>query len=177
MRNKMLHVLNGLVYLTVVACLVMAVANTSPNRAYNLIPTTNGTLALGDSTHRWQAYVNEANVTSATITGVLTQGPLVLTNSDVSLTSPTVTFSAANKSKMTLNSNANQTGIYPTGGALGQIVTIISGAGSNTMRFDDATSMSLGANITLTEGQNDILTLICTSADGDEWAAVSAHDN
>jgi hypothetical protein len=94
-----------------------------------------------------------------------------------SLTSPTVTFNAGNASVATLNSDANATGIYPTNGKVWQTVLIKSGAGSNTMRFDDGTSMTLGGNITLTEGQNDILTLVCTSADGDEWAAVSAHDN
>jgi len=111
------------------------------------------------------------------ITGTTTQGPLVLTASAVALTSPTVTFSAANKGLITLTSDANLTGIYPTGGTLNQVITIISGTGSNTMRLDDGTSMSIGANVTLTEAQNDAITLLCNEADGDGWLAVSAHDN
>lgn len=96
---------------------------------------------------------------------------MIDTSSAVALTSPTVTFSAANKGTIVLSANANLTGIYPTGGVLDQRLTIISAAsGSNTMRFDDGTSMSLGgSNITLTESVDDSLTLICTSADGDEW--------
>jgi hypothetical protein len=98
------------------------------------------------------------------------------------LTTGTVTFTAANKRYITLTSDSNQTGCYPINGTLGQVITIRSGTNVelavNTMRFDDsAASMTLGANITLTEDDNDILNLICTSADGDEWAALAAHDN
>ena len=102
---------------------------------------------------------------------------LVQTESSASLVSPAVTFSAAGKGLIVLTANANLTGVYPTGGKKGQIITIRSGAGANTMRFDNGTSMSLGNDITLTEGENDYLTLQCTNDDGDEWAAVSAHDN
>lgn len=95
-----------------------------------------------------------------------------------SLTSPTVTFAVvSNEYRAVLNSDANQTGIYPTGGYLGQLIVIESGAGSNTMRFDDGTSMTLGGNITLTEGQGDILALRCMSADGDEWRREWSADN
>jgi len=112
------------------------------------------------------------------LNGALTLGAAqVLTASAVSLTSPTVTFSAAGKNLVVLNSDANQTGIYPTGGTQYQVLSILSGAGSNTMRVDDGTSMTIGANITLTEGQGDVLTLLCTNAEGDEWTAFSAHDN
>jgi len=109
--------------------------------------------------------------------GTTTLGALVLTNTAVSLTSPTVTFSAAGKQLITLNSDENQTAIVLTGGTMNQIVTIRSGAGSNTMQFDDGTSMTIGGNIVLTEAQNDYLTLQCIGVNGDTWAAVSAHDN
>ena len=111
------------------------------------------------------------------VTDNTTQKGLVLTASTVSLTSPTVTFSAAGKGLITLTSDANQTGALVTGGTLNQVITIISGAGSNTIRFDDATSMAVGSNVTLTEAQYDVLTLICVSSYGDAWAAVSEHNN
>ena len=101
-------------------------------------------------------------------------GRVVETAASVALTSPTVTFNALNRRFITLTANANLTGVRPTGGKLGQIITIISGAGSNTMRLDDDTSMSLGGNnVTLTEGSDDCITLRCMSAAGDEWRVLS----
>lgn len=123
---------------------------------------------------------NSANTTLAyaTVTSRTTLNSVVLTNSAASLTSPTTTWAVSNDDCLiTLNSDANQTGIYPTGGTLRQVLIIKSGSGSNTMRFDDATSMSLGSNITLTEAQNDVLTLMCVSSDGDEWIRLSNADN
>ncbi len=95
----------------------------------------------------------------------------------VTLTSPTVTFSALNMREISLTSDANLTGLLVTGGVLNQVVTIISGAGSNTMQFDDATSMVIGGNIVLTEAQEDALTLQCIDAGGTAWRGLSAHDN
>lgn len=103
----------------------------------------------------------------------------------VSLTSPTVTFDATNKRFISLTSDANLTGIHPVNGTTGQVISIVSGAGSNTMRFDDdATSMTIGGNVTLTEAQNDVLALVCIAAPtaGEtngygKWAALYAHDN
>lgn len=116
---------------------------------------------------------------TTTLTGTFIQGAAkVLTNTDVSLTSPSVSPSVTSAGELvTLTSDANQTGIIPTGGTLRRVIEFTSGAGSNTMRFDDGTSMTIGANITLTEAQQDSLTLRCTSSDGDEWTAVAAHDN
>ena len=117
--------------------------------------------------------------TTLSASGALTLGTgLILpTATAASLTSPTVAFSVTGAYRVKLNSDGNQTGHYPTGGALNQVIQIESGTGSNTMRFDDGTSMAIGANITLTEGQYDVLTLLCISADGDDWVAISAHDN
>ena len=110
---------------------------------------------------------------TAEILGNLTRKGEILTVSTVSLTSPTVTFSAKNLGMIVLKPNASLTGIYPTGGTLGQVITILSyPSGSYTMRFDDGTSMSLGgSNITLTESSDDCLSLVCTSTDtdGNEW--------
>lgn len=108
-------------------------------------------------------------------------GMLTLAPTAVALTSPTVTFSAADVSYISLTSDANLTGIRPINGTLNQVLMIISGAGSNTLQFDDATSAVLGGNIVLTEAQLDVLSLICTNAGvtgaGSVWAATGAHDN
>jgi hypothetical protein len=134
----------------------------------------------------WKVGTTGTNVNSAglltaanaTVTGNLTSKCRIATVSDVSLTSPTRTFSAAGKSLVRLTADANLTTITLTGGALWQEVEIISGAGSNTLHFDDnGTSSALGSDVTLTESQSDTLRLRCTSADGDEWAKVGGNDN
>lgn len=104
---------------------------------------------------------------------VFLRGELGYRAEAVSLTSPTTTFSVEDGYLFVLNSDANQTGIRPTGGELYQEIKILAGAGTNTMRFDDGTSMTTGANKTLTEGQGDTLGLLCVSADGDEWTLIS----
>lgn len=105
-------------------------------------------------------------------------GETVLTLKASALTSPSVAFSVAGATHISLTADGNLTGVHPTGGEVGQVVVIVTGAGANTLRFDDsAASMTLGGNITLTEGQFDSLTLLCTSADGDEWTCIATHDN
>lgn len=123
-----------------------------------------------------------------TSTGLLTPtAGLVLPTGNVSLTSPTVTFNA-NSYKMfeviTLTSDANQTAFHPVGGTAGQTLIFLTGAGSNTIGVtDDATSMTIGGNITLTEGQGDVLALRCVAAPAystsgyGQWTALFAHDN
>ena len=97
---------------------------------------------------------------------------------DVSKTSPSVAIATGGGSYVNVQSDANQTAHYLTGGVLNRIVIVKSGSGSNTLRFDDGvSSMTLGGNVTLTEGQDDTLVLICTSADGDEWAKIGGNDN
>jgi len=104
-------------------------------------------------------------------------GVEVWSATNVELTSPSTTLDVGSYSFVELNSDQNVTGFYPTGGRLGQIIRFRSGSGSNTVRFDDGTSMTIGANYTLTEGQGDFITLQCVSADGDEWTEVSSADN
>lgn len=128
-----------------------------------------GTLSVTGTLGASGTFTNSA---TETVSGVQ-----IATPTAVSLTSPTLTFDVSETSFVSLQTDANQTGVYPTGGALHQVVTIQSGAGSNTARFDDGTSMTIGANFTLTEGQGDFITLKCVSADGDEWTEVSSADN
>ncbi len=135
--------------------------------------TSHGTTAL---TGAVTAASTVAITGATTLSGAATlDGAIVIPRDNVSLTSPTVTFSAAGKSRILLNSDANQTGFHPTGGVLGQEIVIFAGSGSNTMRFDDGTSMTLGGNLTMTEGQVDRIWLRCTSADGDEWELVTHY--
>lgn len=92
-----------------------------------------------------------------------------LTSSAIILTSPTVSFNANGQNFISLTTNASQTGVYPTGTSIvvGDVLLITAGAGTNTIRFDDnTTTLALGANITLTQGNDCFLALICTAVQG-----------
>ena len=134
---------------------------------------TVGTITtLGSTT----ANLATANLTDAVIATSLTNNGIHITVSDaVGITSPTVTFSAGGKDRIDLTTDASQTGIYPTGGTLGQEIIVYGTSDSNTLRFDDGTSMTIGGNITL--GIGDTLGLRCVSADGDEWLRNFSSDN
>lgn len=104
---------------------------------------------------------------------------------DIAITSGSATFNVATSNRTTaqiapvinLTVSNNTTAARPIGGELNQVIIIRSGAGSNTIRFDDGTSMTLGGNVTLTEAQGDVLALRCMSADGDEWERLFSADN
>lgn len=100
----------------------------------------------------------------------------VATATAATLTSPAVQFTALGVNEISLTADANLTGINVIGGVVGQIVTVRSGAGANTLQFDDATSMIAGANRVLTEGQNDYLDIECITAP-DIWAVRNFQDN
>jgi len=103
-------------------------------------------------------------------------GEVINTFDAEEITSPTLTIDATDLYFVTLNSDENTTGVTITNGTVGQVIVFVTGAGSNTIRFDDdGINMALGANITLTEGQSDSLTLVMNAA-GD-WACIAAHDN
>jgi hypothetical protein len=119
-----------------------------------------------DGTARFDGAI-DANSTS-NFAGAMTLGApgITYTAAAVSLTSPSVAVDLASKSVITLNSDANQTGITLSNGVVGNFYTFIMGAGSNTVRFDDdGLNMALGGNITLTEGEADILVLYCYATD------------
>jgi len=97
---------------------------------------------------------------------------------EVEITSPSTTFAVMPTDDLiVLTSDANVTGVTVTGGALNQVVTLITGSGSNTITFNDGANMVLGSNVTMKEGDGDVLTLMCTSADGDKWVRLSSADN
>lgn len=101
-----------------------------------------------------------------------------LVSSSVSLTSPSVEIDASGKRLIVLTSDANQTGAWLSGGVVGQVVTVVTGSGSNTVRFDDGTSVVAGGNITVTEGQRDVIELLCVDGTyGSIWVVTGAHDN
>lgn len=167
--------------------------------------TTTGTVVnLGGTTHT-EAVTNSSSVVNATTmattgtvtnigatihtgaitnTGASTMNGIVTFNGNVmeksttaSITSPTVQLNAASFGpSIELIADDSVTGINITGGTLNQVLEIHSGAGAHTLQFDDATSMILGGNVVLTEGQTDSLTLKCLTAP-DIWYATAAHDN
>ena len=92
------------------------------------------------------------------------------------LTSPTVTFNVAGARWIDVSTTPSQTGAYPTGGTLNQIITIRgSGITANTLRFDDGTTTNLTGNLSI--GDGDYLTLRCTSSTADRWEEISASNN
>lgn len=100
----------------------------------------------------------------------ISDGDYVLTAQEVEITSPSTTFSAAGAYRIELTSDQNVTGVYPIGGVVDQVIIIEPGAGSNTIQFDNGTTTTLnGANVILTEGTTDTLTLICIDASGPRW--------
>jgi len=162
MKNRLFLIL-ALVVFPIGAVVLMGAGLDASKAAYTMSPTNNRYYDIG----------------LAAPYGVFT-GDLQFNQSTAcAITSPSTTFdiSEVYTYEIVLTSDGNLTGVYPIGGTLGRRIEIRSGAGSNTMRFDDGTSMTIGANVTLTEAQNDVLCLKCVDADGDEWMSVYAHDN
>lgn len=163
MSNKRINILLWVFALVLLATIVWA------NRDYSLIPNTSDMYDLGSSTHPWRTtYTDFADVGKI-------QADVVVqpTYTATALTSPTVTIDVSASSYYTITTDENQIGITFTGGALGQLVYFRTGAGENTLRLDDGTSMSLGgSDITFTEGHDDVGCLRCVDEDGDEWERV-----
>lgn len=99
--------------------------------------------------------------------------------STAEITSPSTTLDVSSLgSAVVLNSDQNITGATITGGTLNQVLYLFSGSGENTVRFDDsATTMILGGNVTITEGQEDSLILRCVNANGKVWQKIGGNDN
>lgn len=162
---------NILLWVTVLVLLVVAAW---ANRDYTVYPTTTGTYDLGTSTYEWRNIYAEFVDVDKVRADIVVQPDYTA----ASLTSPTVTIDASTSSYFTVTSDANQTGVTFSGAALGQLIYVRTGAGSNTVRFDDGTSMSLGgSDITFTEGQDDVGCFRCIDADGDEFERVFISNN
>ena len=104
------------------------------------------------------------------------QKGLFLSNADVALSTDTL-INVSGKNLVTVTATGNITGVRPVGGALGQVVVIKTGAGANTLRIDDGSYTNVGSNLTLTEGQGDVVTLLCTDATNQYWMKLSNSDN
>jgi hypothetical protein len=130
---------------------------------------TEGNLIVGGTA----TVVGSSTLASVSVTGnTSVNGALISPFDAVSVTSPTATASVAGKTVISLTTNVSQTNFALTGGAQGQVVIVRGTNDSATSTFADGqSSMTLTANAAL--GLNDTLTLLCTSADGDEWAEVS----
>ena len=123
-------------------------------------------------------YVNESR--NMNFTGdVALSGSENWQRHEVTVTSSTLVTLPENARFVSVTSNINNTAMKVAGGQLYQVITLTAGlSGSNTLRFDDGTSMALTGNITLTEGASpDYLHLICIDADGDEWAGLGSSVN
>ncbi|HUT62108.1 MAG TPA: hypothetical protein VNA25_30080 [Phycisphaerae bacterium] len=139
--------------------------------------TVGGTLAVtGAAGLNGGLTVVGATLLEDFVSTAATLNETVFTAGTVSLTSPTATFSVNGLSNITLNSDANMTALLPIGAVEGQMITLVAGAGSNTMQFDDSTSVTCGGNIVLTEGQGDVMVLLCTTAPN-AWVRISNVDN
>ena len=103
---------------------------------------------------------------------------IVSTNATQTLTTGSLVVDASAGRWITLTATSTFTGITLTGGTLGSEVILSTGAGSDSIRFDDdGTDLALGANITLTEGTNDVLMLMCTNSAGTTWQRLSEAQN
>lgn len=113
-------------------------------------------------------YANSLRMTTSTAA----RSGLYLNTSSVALSGST--FDATGKYYITLSAASNTTGTYPLNGTLGQrlFIRAANGAGTNTIQFNDnAATMSLGSNRVLTEGNNSIIGLICTTGGArPQWA-------
>lgn len=134
----------------------------------DVYPVTDGGLNLGKSGNEF----GELHIQDA-----FTRDEVILTQTAVEITSPSLVAAVGGAGYVILTSDESITGASLSGGAINQVVILRTGAGSETIRFDDSGGMHLGANVTVTEGQNDVLAFVCINADGLQWAAMYAHDN
>ncbi len=110
---------------------------------------------------------------------VLFSGSQAMTQSTQALTTGALAVAAAGKDWIVLSADSNYTGITITGGKNGQPLILSSAAtGSNTFRFDDnSNDLALGANITLTESEQDVLTVVCRNDAGTSWTRLYSSGN
>lgn len=118
-----------------------------------------------------------ADIATANIsTALVNNGTDIRPSTASSLTSPSVTSSASGATVLSITTDEAQTGLIITGGTQWQVLILRGTSDSNTIRVDDGTaSMTLTGNATL--GLDDTLVLLCTDADGDEWAEISRSLN
>lgn len=106
--------------------------------------------------------------TSATIpalavaTSITNNGIDVRPPTGVSLTSPSVTTTAAGATVLSVTTDVTQTGLIINGGTTGQVLIVRGTSDSNTIRLDDGTSYTLAGNAVL--GLGDSVTLWCVDA-------------
>lgn len=109
--------------------------------------------------------------TSALTGSATMSGALIQPSTAVSITNAAPLIAAAGKFHIVVTVDTATTGTYLTGATLGQVVMLEGTSNSNTVGLDDnESSLTLTGNHVL--GDNDILWLKCTSADGDEWTQI-----
>ncbi len=120
------------------------------------------------------ANIATAATTVMTVATSLTNNGIeIMPSTAASLTSPSVTISAAGARLITITTDETQTGLIMTTGTLGQVVTLRGTDDSATIRVDDGTSFTINENAVL--GLNDYITLQCINANGNAWAECYAR--
>lgn len=156
-----------------------------PNAHEQTNANTGGDMKVDGNLFTSGSLVVQGGVSVTTSTGSANAG-FIAVAANVALTTAsaaTAQFSATGQYYISLSTNANVTGVRPTNGTTGQqlIIRSANGQGTNTMRFDDnASTVSLGGNITLTEGNNDVLALVCTTGGTgtrSQWARLYSSAN
>lgn len=144
-------------------------------------PTANITTANVATANITTADITTANTTTAniataatTITTVATSftnnGIYIMPLTAVSITSPTVTTTAAGAVGISVTADQAMTGLIINGGTTGQVLLVRGTSDSNTVRLDDGTSYTLTGNAQL--GLGDSIWLRCF----DGGVAISAWE-
>lgn len=101
----------------------------------------------------------------------------IMPSTAISVTSPTVTITAAGARLISITTDETQTGLIINGGTVGQVLSVRGTNDSSTMRVDDGTSYTINSNAVL--GLGDWITLRCVEV-GDvtsRWEEISRSLN
>lgn len=175
MKKSTIKILVAGILLAVIAVVGMAARtnyDTGATLSRSTVLCTNLTVdtALTATT---AATIGTANITTANVaTALVNSGTDIRPSTGASLTSPAVTVSAAGATVLSITTDAAQTGLIITGGTQWQVLIVRGTDDTNTIQATDGTaSMTLTGNAAL--GLDDSLTLLGTSADGDEWMEIA----
>ena len=141
-----------------------------------VIVTLTGTSAdidtiVSDTNNTTASTIATANVTTLSVATIFTNnGIYIEPETAVSVTSPTVTVTAAGAVLISVTADVSMTGLVINGGTTGQVLVVRGTADGQTVQLDDGTSYTLDGNATL--GLGDFITLRCV----DGGVAVSAWE-
>ncbi len=137
-------------------------------------PTISGVTTLAATT----ANVTTVNATTLNVATAFTNNGIeIMPPTAVSLTSPTVTTTAAGARMLVITTDETQTGLIINGGTLNQVITVRGTSDSATIRIDDGTSYTTAGNLVL--GLDDYTILQCLEAGNpaSRWGQVGGSLN